>query len=72
MLYMRVRGYIESVRERASARGVLKKKNPQSFLHVIYNSHIFFPGFGEGKKAREKMKSRFLIPYRRNVILFNI
>lgn len=48
------------------------KKIPKCFLHLIYNSYIFSQGLEGEKKAREKMKSRFVIPNRRNVILFNV
>lgn len=54
-----------------SAKGVLKKfPNASCISYIIVT---FFPRVGRGeKKAREKMKSRFVIPNRRNVILFNV
>lgn len=50
---MRVRDYIESVRERASARGVLKKKSPKLPACHIQQPH-FFPRVWRGEEsARE-------------------
>lgn len=51
-----------------SARGVFKK-SPNTCPREQFH---FFPGFGGGEKVLEKMKSRFVVPNRRNVILFNV
>lgn len=54
MLYMRVRDYIESVRERASARGVLKKKIPKASCMSYTTATFFSQGLERGRKRERR------------------
>lgn len=70
---MHVTGVCAKIQEgEASKRGWGVVKKFPNALCVSYITVTFFPRLCWGKNAGEKMKSRFVIPNRRNAILFSV